>query len=85
MLHGLGAFYLRFVRWAIPYPAFGMRSTSVVLGRWRASETGINCPVPESRPRRVALLVLLAKFLTSFAGTPHKLPATRYCVGPNKD
>lgn len=43
-----------------------MRSTSVVLGLRRASETGINRPVPESRPRRLDLRFPLSNILTSF-------------------
>ena len=33
-----------------PYPAFGIRSIVVVLGRRLATETGKNLPVLESRP-----------------------------------
>lgn len=62
----------------MPYPGFGIRSTSVVLGCCRATDTGMNRPLPELRPRKLVLLVLLLNSLTSFAGTPHELEATRH-------
>lgn len=37
----------------LPLPGNGIRSTSVVAGRRRASSTGMKCPVRESRPRRL--------------------------------
>jgi hypothetical protein len=48
---------LRFDRSVMPYPGFGMRSTSVVLGCCRATDTGMNRPLPELRPRKLVLLV----------------------------
>ena len=35
------------------FPGFGTRSTTVVLGRWRASLTGMNWPDFASRPFKV--------------------------------
>src|SRR5256885_2329011 len=44
---------------------FGIRSTSVVAGRLRASDTGMNSPERESRPRSDVLLSF-DMLLTSF-------------------
>lgn len=65
----------------MPYPGFGMRSTSVVFGCSRATDTGMNRPLPELRPRKLVLLVFLLKVLTSFAGTPHEVVE----VAPTQD
>lgn len=42
-----------------PYPGFGTLSTVVVEGLARASDTRMNCPFEESRPRSDVLLSLL--------------------------
>jgi hypothetical protein len=49
---------------------FGTRSTVVVLGRPRASSTGMNLPVRESRPLRVVLLSMLIAFSNLPFGRP---------------
>jgi len=57
----------------MPNPGFGMRSTSVVFGCCRATDTGMNRPLLELRPRKLVLPVFLLNILTSFAGTPHEV------------
>ena len=72
--------YFFLLRSVMPYPGFGIRSTSVVCGRRRASSIGINFPLVESRPRGVVLLsldMLLTSLRLHISITGRSNPNTR--------